>query len=63
MLDTYNDWVLKVVCGVHNHLIAKHLERHSFARWLITEEKKILVDISKKRVQPKDILDVLKKCI
>lgn len=60
-LDTHSDWMLKVMCGVHNHPIAKHLEGHSFAGRLTAEETSILVDMSKNMVRPKDILVTLKK--
>ena len=30
-LDTFDDWMLKVACGVHNHSAAEYLEAHSFA--------------------------------
>ena len=53
--------MLKVMRGVHNHPIAKHLEGHSFVGRLIIEETSILVDMSKSMVRPKDILVTLKK--
>ena len=62
-LDTHSDWMLKVMCGVHNHPIAKHLEGHSFTGQLIAEETSLLVDMSKNMVQPKDILVTFKKNI
>ena len=55
--------MLKVMRGVHNHPIAKHLEGHSFTGQLTVEETSTLVEMSKNMVQPKDILVTLKKNI
>jgi len=54
-------WVLSVDYCVHNHLAAKHLEEHSFAGRLSEEEDKLVVDISKTLVRPRDILNTLKQ--
>ncbi|XP_060969793.1 protein FAR1-RELATED SEQUENCE 6-like [Cannabis sativa] len=60
-LATADDWTLTVVCGFHNHSIAKHLEGHSFAGRLTLEETKILVDMSKCNIMPREILAVIKE--
>ncbi|KAM6555829.1 hypothetical protein CsatB_002848 [Cannabis sativa] len=60
-LATADDWTLTVVCGFHNHSIAKHLEGHSFAGGLTLEETKILVDMSKCNIMPREILAVIKE--
>ena len=60
-LDTFDDWMLEVACGVHNHSAAEYLEGHSFAGRLTEEETKLLVDMSKSMVRPKDILVTLKQ--
>ena len=39
--------MFEVVCGVHNHLAAEHLEGHSFVGRLSEEETKLSVDMSK----------------
>ena len=49
-----------VVSGVHNHHPAGNLEGHSFACRLSEEEEKLVVDLSKTLVQPRDILNTLK---
>jgi hypothetical protein len=59
-LDSDDDWMLKVICGVHNHPAAKHFEGHSYAARLSNEENSVLVDMSKNMVKPKDILVTLK---
>lgn len=53
--------MLQVVCGVHNHPAADFLEGHSYARRLTKKETKLLVDMSKSMVRPKDILVTLKQ--
>ena len=56
--------MLKVMCGVYNHPVAKHLEGHSFAGQLTIDEISILVDMSNIVVRQKDLLRHLKKiCI
>ena len=37
-LDTVDDWMLMVVCGVHNHPTMEHLEGHSYAGRLSKQE-------------------------
>ena len=59
-LDTVDDWMLMVICGVYNHLNVEHLEGHSFAGRLSMYETSLLVDMSKSLVRPKDILSTLK---
>lgn len=54
------DWMLKVICGLHNHHVAQHLEGHSFAGRLNNEEVSTLVDLSKNNVRPKEIFHILK---
>ncbi|KDO48940.1 hypothetical protein CISIN_1g047575mg [Citrus sinensis] len=54
------DWMLKVICGLHNHHVAQHLEGHSFAGRLTNEEVSTLVDLSKNNVRPKEIFHTLK---
>ncbi|XP_028097183.1 uncharacterized protein LOC114297035 [Camellia sinensis] len=46
-LATNDDWILIVVCGVHNHPAAEYLEGHSYAGRLSYEETSLLVDMSK----------------
>ncbi|XP_028060852.1 uncharacterized protein LOC114264436 [Camellia sinensis] len=44
---TYDEWTLTVVCGLHNHPLAEHLEGHSYAGRLSKDEKALLMDMSK----------------
>ncbi|RWR79687.1 2-succinylbenzoate--CoA ligase, chloroplastic/peroxisomal isoform X2 [Cinnamomum micranthum f. kanehirae] len=37
-LESNDDWMLEVVCGMHNHSASEHLEGHSFAGRLSDEE-------------------------
>ena len=60
-LATDDDWMLTVVCGVHNHPNAQHLEGHSFAGRLSGKEINILIDISKSLVKPRNILRTLQE--
>ena len=60
-LPTDDDWILLVVCGVHNHSVTDHLEGHSYAGRLSQEETSLLVDMSMSRVKPRDILATLKQ--
>ncbi|KAJ0009922.1 hypothetical protein Pint_33440 [Pistacia integerrima] len=62
-LATDDDWMLKVICGVHNHPITQHLEGegHSYAGRLTEQEANILVDMSKNNISPKEILNTLKQ--
>ncbi|KAJ4715747.1 Calmodulin-binding transcription activator 2 [Melia azedarach] len=59
-LDNDDNWMLKVVCGVHNHPATKPFEGRSYAGRLSKEETSLLIDMSKTMVRPKDILMTLK---
>ncbi|XP_028091421.1 PKS-NRPS hybrid synthetase CHGG_01239-like [Camellia sinensis] len=58
---THDEWTLTVVCGLHNHPPAEHLEGHSYAGRLSNDEKALLMDMSKSMVRPKEILVTLKQ--
>lgn len=60
-LPTNNDWLLLVVCGVHNHHGVDHLESHSFVGRLSDRESSLLKDVSKSNVRPKYILCGMKQ--
>ncbi|XP_028126176.1 protein FAR-RED ELONGATED HYPOCOTYL 3-like [Camellia sinensis] len=60
-LATNDDWILIVVCGVHNHPAAEYFEGHSYAGRLSHEETSLLVDMSKSMVRPSEILVILKQ--
>ncbi|KAL7182043.1 hypothetical protein ACSBR1_040876 [Camellia fascicularis] len=59
---TNDDWILIVVCGVHNHSAAEYLEGHTYAGRLSHEETSLLVDMSKSMVRPSEILVTLNQC-
>jgi len=48
-------WVLKVVCGLHNHELANTLVGHPYAGMLRPDEHSLVVDMTKSRVKPKNI--------
>ena len=54
-------WVLMVACDIHNHFSVEKLEGHSFASRLSREEEKLIVDLLKTLVRPRDILNTLKQ--
>ena len=54
-------WVLKVVCGLHNHDLANTLIGPPFASRLRPDEHALVVDMTKSRVKPKNILLTLKE--
>ena len=60
-LDTADDWMLIVICEVHNHPVVEHLEGHSYTGRLFKDKTSLLVDVSKSLVRPKDILSILKQ--
>ncbi|XP_004516692.1 uncharacterized protein [Cicer arietinum] len=45
-------WYLHVVCGVHNHELAKKLTGHAFLGRLSQEEKIVLGDMTKNMIKP-----------
>ncbi|KAH1189119.1 Protein FAR1-RELATED SEQUENCE 6 [Glycine max] len=54
-------WMVKLICGVHNHELAKSLVGHPYAERLTKEEKKIITDMTKSMVKPTNILLTLKE--
>ncbi|KAL5153091.1 Protein FAR1-RELATED SEQUENCE 5 [Glycine soja] len=54
-------WMVKLICGIHNHELAKSLVGHPYAGRLTKDEKKIIVDMTKSMVKPKNILLTLKE--
>nr|XP_004507516.1 protein FAR-RED ELONGATED HYPOCOTYL 3-like [Cicer arietinum] len=53
-------WYLHVICGLHNHELAKKLTGHSFLGRLSQDEKNVLGDMTKNFVKPKNILMTLR---
>ena len=37
-METEDDWMVTVICGVHNYPNAQHLKRHSYVRRLSKED-------------------------
>ncbi|KAL5148792.1 putative protein FAR1-RELATED SEQUENCE 10 [Glycine soja] len=54
-------WMVKLICGIHNHELAKSLVVHPYAGRLTKEEKKIIAVMTKSMVKPKNILLTLKE--
>ncbi|KAL5133537.1 hypothetical protein HKD37_03G006841 [Glycine soja] len=52
-------WMVKLMCGIHNHELAKSLVGHPYGgRW---DEKTIIADMTKSMVKPRNILLTLKE--
>ena len=54
-------WSLKSVCEIHNHVPALYLEGHPYLRRLSENETRLVEDLIRQNVKPKDILSTLKK--
>ena len=54
-------WVLKVICGLHNHELAETLVGHPYAGRLQPDEHALVVDMTKTRVKPSNIVLTLKE--
>ncbi|RZB80824.1 Protein FAR1-RELATED SEQUENCE 5 [Glycine soja] len=54
-------WMVKLICGIHNHELAKSLVGHPYAGRLTKDEKKIIADMTNSMVKPKNILLMLKE--
>ncbi|KAL5161585.1 Protein FAR1-RELATED SEQUENCE 5 [Glycine soja] len=54
-------WMVKLICGIHNHELAKSLVGHPYAGQLTNDEKKIIVDMTKSMVKPKNNILTLKE--
>ena len=52
--------MVKLICGIHNHEMTKSLVGHPYVGRL-TKEKKIVVDMTKSMVKPRNILLTLKE--
>ncbi|XP_038683661.1 protein FAR1-RELATED SEQUENCE 5-like [Tripterygium wilfordii] len=59
-LKTNDDWMVRVVCRVHNHSAALYMEGHSYVGKLSAAENEILIDMSNNLVKPRNILYTLK---
>ena len=54
-------WMVKLICGIHNHELAKSLVEHLYAGRLTKDEKTIIADMTKLMVKPRNILLTLKE--
>ncbi|KAH1221858.1 Protein FAR1-RELATED SEQUENCE 5 [Glycine max] len=54
-------WIVKLICGIHNHELAKSLVGHPYAGRLTKAEKTLIADIMKPMVKPRNILLTLKE--
>ncbi|KAH1254465.1 Protein FAR1-RELATED SEQUENCE 5 [Glycine max] len=53
--------MVKLMCGFHNHELAKSLDGHPCAGQLTKDEKTIIADMTKSMVKPRNILLTLKE--
>ncbi|KAH1257769.1 PKS-NRPS hybrid synthetase [Glycine max] len=54
-------WMVKLICGVHNHELAKSLVGHPYAGRLTKVEKTLIADMPKSMVKSRNILLTLKE--
>ena len=54
-------WMVKLICGSHNHELVKSLVGHPYAGRLTKDEKIIVADMTKSMVKPRNILLTLKE--
>ncbi|KAL5153284.1 Protein FAR1-RELATED SEQUENCE 5 [Glycine soja] len=54
-------WMVKLICGVHNHELTKSLVGHPYAGRLTKAEKTLIADMTKSMVKPRNILLTLKE--
>ncbi|KAH1261807.1 Protein FAR1-RELATED SEQUENCE 5 [Glycine max] len=54
-------WMVKLICGVHNHELAKSLVGHPYVGQLTKAEKTLIADMTKSMVKPRNILLTLKE--
>ncbi|KAH1246665.1 hypothetical protein GmHk_06G016698 [Glycine max] len=53
-------WMVKLICGIHNHELAKSLVGHPYTGRLTKDEKNIIADMTKS-MKPRNILLMLKE--
>ncbi|KAH1241704.1 Protein FAR1-RELATED SEQUENCE 5 [Glycine max] len=54
-------WMVKLICGSHNHELVKSVVGYSYASRLTKDEKIIVANMTKSMVKPKNILLTLKE--
>ena len=53
--------MVKLICGIQNHELAKSLVGHPYVGWLTKAEKIVIADMTKSMVKPRNILLTLKE--
>ena len=53
--------MVKLICGIHNHELAKSLVGHPYVGRLTKDEKTIIADMTNSMVKPRNILLMLKE--
>ena len=53
--------MVKLICGIHNHEMAKSLVGHPYVGQLTKDEKIFVADMTKSMVKPRNILLMLKE--
>ncbi|KAL5178062.1 hypothetical protein HKD37_08G023709 [Glycine soja] len=56
-----DDWMVKLICGIHNHEMTKSLVGHPYAGQLTKNEKIVVADMMNSMVKPRNILLTLKE--
>jgi len=54
-------WIVKLICGSHNHVLAKSLVGHPYVGQLTKDENIIIRDMKKSMVKPRNILLTLEE--
>ena len=54
-------WILKLICGSHNHELANTLVGHPYAGRFTCSEKSMLMDMTDSSVKPRNILLTMKE--
>ncbi|KAH1211007.1 Protein FAR1-RELATED SEQUENCE 6 [Glycine max] len=54
-------WMVKLICGIHNHELVKSLVGHPYVRRLTKAEKTLIPDMTKSMVKPRNIPLTLNK--
>ncbi|KAH6800405.1 hypothetical protein C2S52_000869 [Perilla frutescens var. hirtella] len=60
-LPECNQWMLEIVCGVHNHPQAQYLEGHAYSDRLTSDEEKLVASLSSLHTRPKQILAAIQR--
>ena len=54
-------WMVKLICGIHNHEMEKSLVGHPYAGRLTKDEKNVVADMTKSMIKPRNIFLTLKE--